>query len=122
MPNVLAHRDHPMSAIPGTPGDRGCPRCKRVMQQSDTDTVVADARGRYWCLECVALTLGQHTRIDEDRPTCRYTWDFPIVFAHGCSADHDPGIACKHGAACSDCMPHVCSKRSYAWFKNRSDP
>jgi hypothetical protein len=120
---ILCHKDHPLTVMPGVSGDRGCVRCKKLMvDDAPVITHIADARGRYWCIECVVLTLGQHTRIEEDRPDARYTWDFPIVFAHGCSADHDPGLACKHGACCVDCKPKACAKSTYEWFKNRSDP
>lgn len=29
----------------------------------------------------------------------------PVVYVHGCSAAHQPDIACEHGAVCITCMP-----------------
>lgn len=40
-----------------------------------------------------------------------------LVYAHGCSAAHDPGVRCKHGAACFDCMPPRCFRVSEAWYR-----
>lgn len=62
----------------GTDSDRGCPTCKRVA--SDDDTVVFDARGRYWHQRCVVDTLAEHTRRDEDRgANFNYRWRFDFV-------------------------------------------
>lgn len=39
------------------------------------------------------------------------------VYAHRCSAEHDPGLACKHGAACFDCMPKRCFANCVHWYR-----
>lgn len=39
------------------------------------------------------------------------------VYAHGCSAAHDPGLACKHGAACFDCLPKRCFRNAAPWYR-----
>ena len=40
-----------------------------------------------------------------------------IDYAHGCSAQHTPGIACKHGPCCFDCIAPRClgAKTTASW-------
>lgn len=31
-----------------------------------------------------------------------------VKYGHGCSKAHDPGLECRHGRACFNCMPTKC--------------
>jgi hypothetical protein len=35
----------------------------------------------------------------------------PVNYAHGCSRAHDPGLRCKHGRCCFDCIDSGCLKQ-----------
>ena len=67
---------------PGSDGDRGCVSCGTVYQgQAYTQygagaTLVSDARGRYWCLDCATDALANVRRRTDERTEYVYPWTF----------------------------------------------
>lgn len=66
----------------GQPGDRGCVSCGTIYQgEAYTQygaavTVIVDARGRYWCLDCAVDALTHVRRRTDERTEYRYPWTF----------------------------------------------
>jgi hypothetical protein len=75
---------HTPTASPtlGNHGDRGCVACGTVYRaewyiSGPADaTVVVDARGRYWCLDCAVDALANVRRRVDERTEYRYPWTF----------------------------------------------
>lgn len=84
--NVISSSKPSASFVePGSVGDRGCVACGTVYQgqwytqHGATATLVSDARGRYWCLDCAIDALANVRRRVDDRTSYVYPWRFEDV-------------------------------------------
>jgi hypothetical protein len=64
------------------PGDRGCVSCGTIYQgeaytqYGASVTLIVDARGRYWCLDCAVSALANVSRRVDERTGYDYPWKF----------------------------------------------
>lgn len=68
--------------IPGR-DDRGCVLCRRVARVDGEETLIVDARGRYWCSLCAASSLANVRRSRDERNDYAYPWRFEDVGPDG---------------------------------------
>lgn len=66
----------------GQPNDRGCVSCGTVYvgeaytQYNANVTLIADGRGRYWCVDCAVSALANVKRRHDERTDYVYPWTF----------------------------------------------
>jgi len=64
------------------PGDRGCVSCGTIyhadwyISGAAHETLIVDARGRYWCLDCAVKDLANVGRRVDDRTDYLYPWSY----------------------------------------------